>query len=262
MRIRCSCGVIPTVRALRNWPSSAEPPPQIAVSLDGPSDFTGTTWQVLNAPPPSGFGAAWCDSCGTTDTEQLTARSSAWPGNTPGNFANVKFLRIHGEGDRVVIPHRQGCELAAALGPGSSNYFLYPEISPPGHIRRAAERVWPVAAAPLLPRPQRLALRALEARRGFPRLATWRAVDLADVPHVRLPGKCVYRFRSIPYRQRGDYRTRGDNRPVVARSGKLRESIRVAVVVPHAANPVRVTPALKRALRASPTAGASPSARW
>lgn len=121
--------------------------PQIAVSLDGPSDFTGTTWQVLNAPPPSGFGAAWCDSCGTTDTEQLTARSSAWPGNTPGNLANVKFLRIHGEGDRVVIP-QQGCELAAALGPGSSNYFLYPEISPPGTYV-----VPPKECGPWLPHP-------------------------------------------------------------------------------------------------------------
>jgi len=117
--------------------------PQIAVSLDGPTDFTTTTWPVLNAV----FGAAWCDSCGTTDTDQLTARSSAWPGNTPTNLATAKFLRIQGEGDGIVIP-QFGCELAAALGPASSNYFLYPETSPPGTYVAP-----PKECAPWLPNP-------------------------------------------------------------------------------------------------------------
>src|SRR3984893_6762195 len=93
--------------------------PQIAVSLDGPTDFTTTTWPVLNAV----FGAAWCDSCGTTDTDQLTARSSAWPGNTPTNLATAKFLRIQGEGDGIVIP-QFGWEIAAEVGPASSIHFL------------------------------------------------------------------------------------------------------------------------------------------
>jgi hypothetical protein len=119
--------------------------PQIAVSLDGPTDFTFTTWQVLHAPgpPPSGYGAAWCDSCGgggpgpgtpEQQLQQLTARSSAFSGNNPQTYLaspNLAFLRIHDTGDTVVAPGF-GCELAAALGPGSSNYFLYPETSPPG----------------------------------------------------------------------------------------------------------------------------------
>jgi hypothetical protein len=119
--------------------------PQIAVSLDGPTDFTFTTWQVLHAPgpPPSGYGAAWCDSCGgggpgpgtpAQQLQQLTARSSAFSGNNPQTYLanpNLAFLRIHDTGDGVVKPEF-GCELAAALGPGSSNYFLYPETSPPG----------------------------------------------------------------------------------------------------------------------------------
>lgn len=102
--------------------------PQIAVSLDGPTDFTFTTWQVLNAPWPTGYGAAWCNSCGTTDADQLTARSSAY-GTYPHTYLanpDLAFLRIHDTGDTVVLPEF-GCELAAALGPTSSNYFLYPE---------------------------------------------------------------------------------------------------------------------------------------
>jgi hypothetical protein len=57
--------------------------PQIVVSLDGPTDFTKITWQVLSTQ----YGATWCDSCGPTDTDQLTARSSTWSGNTPTNLA-------------------------------------------------------------------------------------------------------------------------------------------------------------------------------
>jgi Prolyl oligopeptidase family len=117
--------------------------PQIAVSLDGPTDFTNTTWQALN----SQYGAAWCDSCGPTDTDQLTARSSAWSGNTPTNLATAKFLRVQAEGDGIVVPDF-GCQLAAALGPQSSNYFLYPETSPPGTYVAP-----PKECAPWLPNP-------------------------------------------------------------------------------------------------------------
>jgi hypothetical protein len=90
-------------------------PVQIAVSLDGPTDFT--TWKnnnLLIDPFPA----------------QQQARSSAWPPNAPSNLANVKFLRIQAEGDQVVEPE-QGCELAAVL-PGTSNYYLDSNISPPG----------------------------------------------------------------------------------------------------------------------------------
>jgi hypothetical protein len=117
--------------------------PQITVSLEGPTDFTNITWQVLNTQ----YGAAWCDSCGPTDTDQLTARSSAWSGNTPTNLAGANFLRIQSEGDSLVIP-QFGCDLAAALGPGSSNYFLYPETSPPGTYVAP-----PKECAPWLPSP-------------------------------------------------------------------------------------------------------------
>lgn len=123
--------------------------PQIAVSLDGPTDFgcnggctpdeAKSLWTdgVINAAlgpgqmPGKPGGLPWCNSCGTTDLDQITGRSSAWSGNTPSRLATAKFLRIQAEGDGLVLP-AFGCELAAALGPGSSNYFLYPETSPPG----------------------------------------------------------------------------------------------------------------------------------
>ena len=90
-------------------------PVRIAVSLDGPTDFT--TWNHNNpilAPT----------------TAAQDARSSAWSGNNPAALANVKFLRIQAEGDTTVTPD-QGCELASKL-PGSANYYLYSKISPPG----------------------------------------------------------------------------------------------------------------------------------
>jgi len=121
--------------------------PQIAVSVDGPADFTPTTWPILHAPPPAGYGAAWCDSCGpggpgpgsaADQLQQLWERSSAYDKyKYPQTYLanpNLAFLRIHDTGDAVVPPGPPGyaCELAAALGPGSSNYFLYPDTSPPG----------------------------------------------------------------------------------------------------------------------------------
>jgi Prolyl oligopeptidase family len=90
-------------------------PIQIAVSLDGPTDFT--TW-TNNNPILAPTVAA------------QDARSSAWSGNDPGKLAKVKFLRIQAEGDVTVTPD-QACELASKL-PGSANYYLYSAVSPPG----------------------------------------------------------------------------------------------------------------------------------
>ncbi len=88
---------------------------QVAVSLDGPTDFTAWAGNNLVLAP-------------TVADQQ--ARSSAFAGNNPASLANVKFLRIHAEGD-TVVPPVQACELVSQL-PGSANYYLYSGISPPG----------------------------------------------------------------------------------------------------------------------------------
>jgi hypothetical protein len=88
---------------------------QVAVSIDGPTDFT--TWAGNNL------------VLAPTVADQQ-ARSSAFAGNSPATLVNVKFLRIHAEGDPVVPPV-QACELVSQL-PGSANYYLYSAISPPG----------------------------------------------------------------------------------------------------------------------------------
>jgi hypothetical protein len=90
-------------------------PVQVAVSLDGPTDFT--TW-TGNNPILAPTVAA------------QNARSSAWSGNDPAVLTNVKFLRIQAEGDTTVTPD-QACELASELM-ASANYYLYSAISPPG----------------------------------------------------------------------------------------------------------------------------------
>jgi Prolyl oligopeptidase family len=87
---------------------------QVAVSLDGPTDFT--TWSGSYPLVPH--------------LADQQARSSAWSGNNPAALTRVKFLRIHAEGDTVVPPF-QACELASQLA-GSANYYLYSRISPPG----------------------------------------------------------------------------------------------------------------------------------
>jgi len=88
---------------------------QVAISLDGPTDFTTWTGNNLFLAP--------------TVADQH-ARSSAWTGNNPATLANVKFLRIQAEGDIVVTPD-QACRLVSQLV-GSANYYLYSAISPPG----------------------------------------------------------------------------------------------------------------------------------
>jgi hypothetical protein len=89
---------------------------QIAVSLDGPTDFT--TWSgTLKFPLP-------------LTTAEKNARSSAWLGNNPTALSHVKFLRVQAEGDTTVTPD-QACELTSRL-PGSVNYYLYSGITPPG----------------------------------------------------------------------------------------------------------------------------------
>jgi hypothetical protein len=92
-------------------------PVQVAVSLDGPTDFTTWShdpWWVLGNPAAQ------------------DARSSVYYGNNPAALggANLKFLRIHAEGD-AAVELQQGCELAEML-PGSSNYYLNSALTPPG----------------------------------------------------------------------------------------------------------------------------------
>jgi hypothetical protein len=86
---------------------------QIAVSIDGPTDFT--TWSRAPNPliPPN-----------------PRARSSAWSGNNPAALSQVNFLRVQARGDTVVTPD-QACEIASYL-PGSVNYYLNWNVTPPG----------------------------------------------------------------------------------------------------------------------------------
>jgi hypothetical protein len=117
--------------------------PQIAVSLDGPTDFTQSAWAAVlpQTPPGPAFpnGPVWCPSCGSTFHAQEYARSSVLSDtsigkNGPSSLAKVSFLRIQSEGDGIVVPE-QGCELAAAL-PSSSSYYYhlstYTNQPPPG----------------------------------------------------------------------------------------------------------------------------------
>lgn len=85
---------------------------QVAVSLDGPTDFT--TWN--NNPFPS-------------PTAQHV-RSSAWPQNNPAALAQVRFLRVQAEGD-TTVPPQQACELASRLQ-GSVNYYINSAVTPFG----------------------------------------------------------------------------------------------------------------------------------
>lgn len=90
-------------------------PVQIAVSLDGPTDFT--TWSNNNpilAP--------------TLAAQQ--ARSTAYLGNNPATLSGLNFLRIHAVGDVAVTPD-QGCELASRL-PAVAAYYLNSAVTPPG----------------------------------------------------------------------------------------------------------------------------------
>jgi hypothetical protein len=82
---------------------------QVAVSIDGPTDFM--TWKNY---------APWL----APTLPAKEARSSAWPGNSPSMLANVKFLRIQAEDD-MVVPAVQGCELAFRI-PLLANYYVDP----------------------------------------------------------------------------------------------------------------------------------------
>jgi len=90
-------------------------PVQIAVSIDGPTDFT--TWSGANPIIVPTLAAQ-------------QARSTVYASNDPSALGNRQFLRIHAEGD-TVVPPTQACELAAKL-PTSANYYLYSGTSPPG----------------------------------------------------------------------------------------------------------------------------------
>jgi hypothetical protein len=86
---------------------------QIAVSIDGPTDFT--TWS--NAPKP-------------LIPPNPNERSSAWVGNNPTALRQVTFLRVQAEGDEVVSPD-QACKLASTI-PTNKNYYLNSAVTPPG----------------------------------------------------------------------------------------------------------------------------------
>lgn len=87
---------------------------QIAVSLDGPTDFT--KWVANPILWPTVY--------------DQHARSSAWVQNNPTALTHVKFLRVQAKTDTTVPPY-QACELSSVL-PGSANYYLYSNITPPG----------------------------------------------------------------------------------------------------------------------------------
>jgi hypothetical protein len=105
-------------------------PVQVAVSLDGPTDFA--TW--IKTPPTIQGNVAL-----------ENPRSSSYAVNDPAALAssNLKFLRIHAEGD-ATVQVAQACELANVL-PGSSNYYLYSGITPPGTYYAAPKECapWP-----------------------------------------------------------------------------------------------------------------------
>jgi hypothetical protein len=88
---------------------------QIAVSEDGPTDFTTWTNNNLTIDPT---------------TAEQEERSSAYVKNNPTALTKVQFLRVQAEGDTTVTAD-QACELASKL-PGSVNFFLNPLITPPG----------------------------------------------------------------------------------------------------------------------------------
>jgi hypothetical protein len=87
-------------------------PIEIAVSIDGPTDFI--TWNHSPSHLPV----------------FALPRSPAFAGNDPAKLANVRLLRIHAEGDVVVTPD-QGCELASKI-PTMANYYLTGDVTPPG----------------------------------------------------------------------------------------------------------------------------------
>jgi hypothetical protein len=102
---------------------------KVAVSIDGPTDFT--TW--VTVPPLSGPPLNL-----TTSDEQ--SRSSAL-NNPAAALGSVNFLRIQAEGDEIVTPD-QACELASKLS-GSFNYWLYDRLfagvgTPPGVYENAS----------------------------------------------------------------------------------------------------------------------------
>jgi hypothetical protein len=103
-----SHGACITERAIESLPDPTTgpfPPKLIAVSIDGPTDFT--TWHYS-----PWVGGLW-DPFGVERNE----RSSSYPVNNPSKLANVslvQFLRIQAENDLNVTPD-QGCELAATF---------------------------------------------------------------------------------------------------------------------------------------------------
>ena len=83
---------------------------QIAVSIDGPTDFM-----------------TWPDSPPLTAPEK-EARSSVNPANNPAALKQLKFLRIQAAGD-TTVPPAQACELAARIG--TENFLFDSSKNPP-----------------------------------------------------------------------------------------------------------------------------------
>src|SRR5208337_5116940 len=84
---------------------------QIAVSIDGPTDFM--TWP--DAPP-------------ALTPQEKEARSSVNLANNPAALTHLKFLRIQAAGD-TTVPPAQGCELAARIG--TTNFLFDSSKKPP-----------------------------------------------------------------------------------------------------------------------------------
>lgn len=83
----------------------------IAVSIDGPTDFT-----------------TWPDSPLALTSQEREARSSVNLANNPSALKQLKFLRIQAAGD-TTVPPAQACELAARIG--TVNYLYDSSKNPP-----------------------------------------------------------------------------------------------------------------------------------
>lgn len=84
---------------------------QIAVSIDGPTDFM-----------------TWPDSPPALTPQEREARSSVNLANNPAALTHLKFLRIQAAGD-TTVPPAQGCELAARIG--TTNFLFDSSKNPP-----------------------------------------------------------------------------------------------------------------------------------
>ncbi len=90
---------------------------QIAVSIDGPTDFM-----------------TWPDSPPALTPQEREARSSVNPANNPAALKQLKFLRIQAAGD-TTVPPAQACELAERIA--TENFLFDSSKNPPKLISPA-----------------------------------------------------------------------------------------------------------------------------